>query len=700
MDFSKSQRGFSLIEVLIGMVLLGILVTGVLSVTVGTDLRVFADRVIGNSSCRTEANRLLNNFKNKGLIRSYYRFDNVALPPGPIPTSGNITPPIGDPAANEIGIDFTQRWASTGAPSSLNTPYSMANPTASPATIRPHSLIMGAITAIETIYNNYNAAVCTAGSNYGLAASSAVAPLNAIFPTPIGLEDNVPGITTALSQPEAYLRIRAINTGTGAPIACGGPEIHAAPAGESVTPATNVPGGEMALVPEGFLSGVNYPAPAIPAVNRVGVTGAGVRNDLGYEVTITIEHTNRAGLLENCAVTERFQYPSMKPDPTLLLTVLDIDTVGPVSDVLAVDFPDEMSSFVNSNLVVDYSTNTGNQPALSCSTPNTNRSLNFRVINARPGSIFMCRNLTRQRALSIAGVSVITPNNPVVGSNSLQIFPVGGMRQSFLSTELSRQVSAFDNGGVPAIPLADGYAGDLFFNSLYYPQGTYFCNTGDNCQGLPRFDNTGSAYPAGSYTVYEPSQHNSNVATAWDNTFKTNTWVPCEYAQISCATNDTSATEALYTPIVAQFVPGGGTRADAYHLSYGDALNPLPYGCEVHLQIAEIDAAYNVRATEVHEYTHENIPGDRLCYNIGDVAGRPVGWSFYCTTSSGTSPFAAASAVNCPVSTARIAGVNAAQFDLTNSCCIDYPGIGTGTATDYTGGVWNSNPATSEATDD
>ncbi len=678
----KNHNGFSLIETVVGMVLLAILVGAVLSVTVGQDKGAFKDKVVSRGGCHAEANRLLNNFKNKSLIRNYYRFPPDPVGPGgALPAIGTNVPPPNEPASNETGVTFADRWNTAGAPDTINTPFSIGNPLSATntTTLRPNTLIMGAISAIETIYNNIPA-TCSAT---GLSGTSATAPLTDLFTNSVGSEDS-PVETTGLKEPESFLRIRLYNTNNGTTInACGGTHEHV------VMPSST--SGMLDQIPRGLTGGTNFPPAATPIAGlRVGQTpAAGVRFNAGYEVMIRVEYENRSGAREDCEVAERFQYPTTSFDNANPLDVHDIEPV--IDDT---DTPGDINTYIQSGATLDYGGGGGILPARDCNDPIAIGSLNFRITNVRPGSVFMCRNLTRQRALNdTAGLNHFRIVPVDATTRRLRVLRPGGLRQTFYSSELPKNPTSFDNIGYVNRPdgTPDGQ-GFIQFNSLYYPAGNYFCSTVDNCPNLPRFDTSGLAYTAtGHYDLYRPSRHSSNTNTGWNNTFKTGRWVPCEYAQISCATDDYASTETLYNPIT-EYVPGPATTAskisDGYHIRY----TGLPTGCDVHMQVAEVDAAYNVRAIELYEYTHEAVPGNRLVH----IAGRPADeWNFFCT-SAVASPLAAI-ITPCPTPTARVATLpgSSAEFDLSSSCYIDYPGSTTNT--DYRGGVWRADPAATEA---
>lgn len=672
MLFLKSQRGFSLIEVLIGMVILSILVGGVLSVTVGPDLRLFADKVVGNSSCRAEAHRIMSNFKNKGLVRSHYYFDDPADysagAPGALPAPGtNVRPVAAELAANEEGVDFVQRWA--------DPVYTITDPTVSPPLIRPYKLTMGVITAIETIYNNNNATVCASAT--GLAASSAVAPLTALLSPPTN--------TSGLTNPEAFLKIRAYSD-DGTPVACGANITTRPPRGTNITTNQVAAGLNSAATANNNYPTLNPPPVALQDPN--------VRADISWEVNITVSHTNRSGIVEECSVAERFQYPSI--GPTRALQVFDntgatIDGIGPAN---------------SSTLPLTFNTPVGG-PNLSCNSP-VAPAIRIRLNHARPGSIFMCRNLSAQRPTN--GMTIAAPESSMTNTTN--------KRQTFYSYELSR-LNAPGNWVSFLNDPADANTGDLFYTGFYYPQGTYYCNTADGCPGLPHFPRgaddaagvVGTSYPnyflsplAGAERFYIPSNHNAQNITPYNAATNTGTWIPCEYAQISCATSNTDPTLRFYPPTMSEFVPGGGATPDSYRLEYDPGGAGLPSGCEFHMQIAEVDSAYNVRATEVREYTLEKAPGNKLCSTGTTGAGGypPNRWYFSCDATPAAAPttLGSTSLPDCVTVTNRNTTVpgSAAVVGAGTACCIDFPGD-PALLTSPGAGTWGADPNNTQMID-
>jgi prepilin-type N-terminal cleavage/methylation domain-containing protein len=705
MLFIKSQKGFSLIEAVVGMVLLAILVGAILSVTLG-DKSTGQKKLTFNASCKAEAQRLMSEFKGKGLIRDYYRFPPRPVGPGgPLLLNSTVSVPV-EAASSEDGLLHADRWNDSGAAASLNTPFTTGNPNPlvpNLTILRPYTLIMGTMSTLETIYNNFPA-VC--GALPGMAATSAPAPLNTIFQNTVGVEDNTTS-NTGLFQPLASLHIRLFDTATGAPILpspCGGQHDHVAMPNSSPT-------GMLNIFPPGMTSNVNFPpGPPAPAV-QIGEVHPGVRFNAGYEVTFTVRYNARDGTTPSCSVTEKFQYPLNMADPARPLRIDDVDAAETPAD--DADTSESINTFIPTSIPpassptlpanIDYAANGGRNPFRAC-TAAAAGTLNFRVSNARRGSVYMCRNLTRQRMLNDTA-ALNTYNIATISAtrHRLNVLRVGGLRQSFFSTELAQNATSFDNDDTSVANLdrppatANALTGFHQFNTLYYPFGSYFCDTADGCPNLPRFDTEGAPanLPAGpiipeSYRVFRPNTHASNTNTTWNNVFKTGRWVPCEYAQIACATNEYSDTnmttlagQTLRTP-TTQFVAGSGTVSDGYHIQYAG----LPSGCEVHMQVAEVDSAYNVRTIEFYEYTHEAAPGNRLVH----ITTRPTDeWTFNCFPSGS----ALDAAVPCPVITARTAVFPqaAATYDVSGpTCYINYPGSPVGA-----GGVWKANPATTEA---
>ena len=163
-------------------------------------------------------------------------------------------------------------------------------------------------------------------------------------------------------------------------------------------------------------------------------------------------------------------------------------------------------------------------------------------------------------------------------------------------------------------------------------------------------------HPVQLVRSYVPSNHGANTNTAVK-------WVPCERLPVEgniCGTGTVQIVGNGFRP---------GTPAQPLD-GYEMRINNLPGGCEVHIQMAEVDAAYNVRTVDFKEYIQEKIPGNKLCrnavaqngrFNVFD-GGHPAGnihepvWFFACDTLYAD----AATAPSCGSSP------NA-------DCCVDYP---------------------------
>jgi prepilin-type N-terminal cleavage/methylation domain-containing protein len=688
-----AQNGFSLIEVVISMAILGILVTAILSATVGSESNVFRNSVLGSASCRTEAQSILNNFKSKGLIRRYNMQLTTALTPA-VPTAADQRPATTDIAANELGLNFTERWTPA--------PYEITIETATPI-IRPYRLLMGSITTIETIYNNRNSEVCTTGTNLGLPSTAAGTPLNLLLRHPVGVEDVLPGQTSSgLRNPTAHLRIQAHEAnGSGAQIPCT-PNLYTRPpsgAGrklvEFVDPNPLVGDSDLPLAMNSAMTNTNN-YPADPNLLRAGIGDTTSRDDIAWEMTISITHEDKNGQIQTCSASERFQYTAMRFDHDKFLHVRGENSDLPSPP--ATSYQPLNASVVSTNNPLGYTylnpppappTSPGRAPYRNCSvTPEA--TIDIFVRNARPNTIFMCRNLSFQRALQFgstvgAPLKVLAnafPNGGIPGN--------GGLRQSFMSDEIIKQNYFTTDSG-------DGVIGDMFVLGLPYPNGTYYCHSGDGCTAIPSFLTNASTGTfnanGGNWDGYfVPTNNNSDQDTV-------GFWTPCERAFLQCAQNASSSTIISHAPSVATFENGDGTTFDRYHLRYDN----LPPGCEVHLQIAEVDAAYNVRATEVREFVQEPLPGNKLCWTGSGVPGRnPNQWYFSCDpTPAATNQIAATNYPACAMVTppnTTVPPFTRATYNTfpgSPPCCIDFPGDPDLPANDSRRGIWrNGNPPT------
>ncbi len=634
MSLSRSQNGFSLVEVLVASVLLGIIAMGVINyVSVN---RSFSDKVQGKSSCTNEAMQILSNFKNKGLIRNQISLD---IGPGGLGTA-NILPPS-NAETTELGLAFPDRWNAN------MTPVRLLGAGTTPL-LYPASLYMGTMTTLEALYK-LNSAFCT---GKGISSSGAIPSLlsaDGLFKNISATEAQQKGLPGAV----AFLKIQAFNTNaaSNATIGCGTPTSIVPPPG-----GTNALNG---LVPVGLRSSgnlyeQNYPAAPSSALSTGDKIG-NLYENRGWEVTVRIEYQSSNNPNAFCEVSERFQYPAISP-PTNNLTVAN-------------------SESLNTSV-----TSGGGSHQRTCGgSPLGN--INIQLNNAKRGGIFLCRNFSRQRvavdANLIAGKTIASPEQSIRFSGGLGYGrPSGARRQSFFSTEITNTDP--DDFVLGAQYPARGIGEDPTTNTA---TGSYYCNIGDGCYSLPFFQSDLNNTPpipsaAPEEGQFYPSDHQDDTNIG--------VWQPCARTSIQCATSPSNNATATYPPVFADY-----TNATTYQLQY----TGLPPGCEVHIQMAEVDAAYNVRATEVREYIYEPLPGDRLCWNGAGLGGRAANrWYFSCRASGG--PMNAWG--NCGLRTTRnpAASQPAIFYVEGTSCCIDFPGT-TGIDNDFRAGTWiNGYPAT------
>jgi hypothetical protein len=155
---------------------------------------------------------------------------------------------------------------------------------------------------------------------------------------------------------------------------------------------------------------------------------------------------------------------------------------------------------------------------------------------------------------------------------------------------------------------------------------------------------------------------------------------------------------------MSEFVPGNGNIPDSYRLEYAPAAPGLPSGCEFHMQIAEVDSAYNVRATEVREYTLEKAPGNKLCSTGTTGAGGYAAnrWYFSCDATPAVAPTTLGSAnlPDCATVTNRSVAVPGVPvvFGAGTACCIDFPG-NPALLTAPGAGTWGADPNNTQMID-
>lgn len=647
----KNQSGFSLIEVVIATAILAIIVTTIFTSISGTETQdTFRGNVQTGSACLIEAQKVLSNIKEKSHDRHRINFPiaklsvpNYLFAAGEVDTMGK--------SVDEFGIAHLHRWP-------IARPIYVVAPDAN--ILRPNLLIMGYMNALQAMYNSDPVNFCDNATQLGrinyFDGTIITAPTSSILPSVVA-----PAI-----PPTSHLRIQIFNTNTGA-VSC--------PAAVDIRP---VGANEAALTanrqrPPG-LTATNHPS---SANEEVFDPAPGVVNDLGFIVTATIRYRDRLNNIRNCRVQEKFQYTA-QAENTLTMEFEDIEL--PIVDG---NIPENLNTRIRSNVGAtptsppSYSFSDSNYSArpiaerpiyLGCAETDT-RDVNIRLTRTRSGSIHMCRNLSAARATIQAPAANWDYSTVAaqIGTNNGFALRMGQeQRNTFYSTELMQ------NDYFASKDALDAVSGDLFAAGLFYPSGTYYCLDISNCGGaantttaqiveaaLPRFPR-GSFAPGGVagtdyYTstgvrYYQPSNHNANIDVAAN-------WIPCEQAQVCGVTPNPASTG---------FVAGNTANApvtddlDAYHLTFSN----VPSGCEIHLQIAEVDAGYNVKAMEFKDYIPEKAPGNWLCRNetlangtfdTYDGYGTGV-WFFACRTVAGT-PDAA------PTCTAASPG----------DCCTPYP---------------------------
>jgi hypothetical protein len=214
--------------------------------------------------------------------------------------------------------------------------------------------------------------------------------------------------------------------------------------------------------------------------------------------------------------------------------------------------------------------------------------------------------------------------------------------------------------------------GDMLVMGLHYPGGIVHCIPGHACAGLPVFDigllhkinytaNThltdAAAYNdhTDGHYFYFREQENLGLNT----TNSDYAWKPCERLTNVCG--------RPLDPASGYTSSSADTPKDQMDLIWTD----LPRGCDLRIQVAEVDASYNVQGTELREYIQERVPGDWLCRTgvsgTGEEAGVPlsfqgpfhsgdINWFFRC----GARPSAAYE--NCATASGPYV-----------PCCLPYP---------------------------
>ncbi|MCC6137806.1 MAG: hypothetical protein IT287_04190 [Bdellovibrionaceae bacterium] len=647
------KSGFSIIEIVVASVVLAIIVGSAMTFMSNTETKdTFRGKIQSNNACLAEANKILSNIKEKGQSRYRLNYPDARIKTGNYVFGAGVNDSTGKDSA-EPGITHAHRWDPA-------LPIYEVAPDAN--VLSPSYLIMGYMMALQGMYNSSSGTFCASpgAASYGD---------NSIITDPTsGLLDTIGG--NAMADATSRLRIQIFNVETGA-ISCPG-SVNIRPVGAKEATLTT-----RRQRPPG-LTAANHP---LSASEEVFDPNTAQTYNLGFLVTATVRYTDRKGSIRSCSVQEKFQY-NAQPENSLTLEFEDLEgTLAATDDT---NVPEGINTTVrssNQDNPADYSESNLAVPNAiynSCSGTNT-RNISFRMTRTRPGSIHMCRNLSALRAAT-AGTDYRTGGTPLHTYNGFALEMGRPLRTTFYSTELMQRDAG--NGATDTNlyfaskdEAGSDPAGDLFVAGLYYPAGTYYCIGNAGCGGsadgtstaeiidraMPRFPR-GSAAPggtlnthffnsAGGYRYYLPSDHNADTDTAAN-------WQPCEQVANVCGNAGSDVTG------VFEYGDDATGRRDAYRVSIPN----LPGGCEVHIQIAEVDAGYNVKATEFREYIQEKVPGNKLCRNetLGNarfLLMDPMGagtWFFACTGVSTTLSNQAAAAPSC-------------QSSPTTDCCIDYP---------------------------
>lgn len=654
------QSGFSILEIVVATVVLAIIVGSSMTFMSNTETKdAFRGKIQATNACLAEANKILANIKEKGQARYRLNFPAASIKASSYLFSAGEEDQ-NDRDSSEPGIPHSDRWPITQPIYSIATDANV---------LRPNLLVMGYMTALQSMYNA-NGAFCTPGITSTTGYSDGT-----ILTAPT---------TALLDNAVSRLRIQVFNIQTGV-IGCAPASVNIRPVGASESTLTS-----RRRRPPG-LTALNHP---LSANEEVFDPAAGTRFDLGFLVTVSVEYQDRKGSNRSCSVQEKFQY-NAQPENTLTLEFEDDEDPNdlglPRNDE---NVPEGINSTVRSSTIANPPSYSGNNLAASggiyngCSGTNS-RDITFRMTRTRPGSIHMCRNLSVQRSASSGGAVNYTndyrSNATVLHGYTGFALNVGRpLRTTFYSTELMQPSTnlSFNAYFAAKDEILGDQPGDLFIAGLYYPRGTYYCVGRAGCGGstvadssleiinraLPRFPG-GSGTPsgtffnsAGGYRYYLPSNHNPNLTT--------HNWVPCEQLTNICGNGQ---------DVNAGFVYGNDSNVNGELDAYRMKIPNLPGGCEVHIQIAEVDAGYNVKATEFREYIQEKVPGNKLCRNVDignglfnamdpmgnrDFIVAPTGntgtWFFACT---GTAEALAAEAATAP----------SCQSNPTGDCCINYP---------------------------
>lgn len=715
------QSGFSLIEIVIASVILSIIVGSSLTFMSNTSTQdTFRGKIQQDNSCLAEANKLLANIKDRGQARRRLNLPRAKLLAGSYTFTSAVDPSIGDFLSTDInslvdtnddgiftndndfapvepGIPHAHRWPVT-------VPYRIysGNTASDDNIVRPHLLIMGYMNTLQAMYNSNPGGFCGATGlqtyNDNTIIIQPTANLNQAQSAP---------------APTARLRIQPFNTQTGATAGCGAVNIRpAGPRENTITARRTSAPPSASPVADPF-----HPIITNPVNNEIFDPDVTASTDLGFIVTSTVTYTDRKGSLRRCSVQEKFQY-NAQPENSQTLEIHDTDQVanpasgsrwsgGPINDiddgVRDINGTVRTQGVANPPVLSDGAA--ANTVFLGCGEAATNhaRSVNFRMTRTRPGSVHMCRDLSfkrhaqRRTSPALNGTYDYAHTSDLTNSTG-GTYPASGAQSGFIVRFSEGSWTTFRSHEVMRHPYfrargqSTGKFNNLVIGGLYYPRthahtdiaptgpgsgaptsysaGGYYCINGAGCGGI----NDTSITPAQmveralphlplSYGTWRASPtfdvRNFITIDEVDHAIDgSRNWGPCETLTVNCpgATVD-----------ISQFEPGNNSNSqlDAYHI----LINHLPVGCEVHVQIAEVDAGYNIRATEVREYIQEPQLGNRLCRKglsdnkftllNNDYRGK---WFFACTSIYTPANGGWGAVPNCSAATSA-----------NTDCCFPYP---------------------------
>ncbi len=559
-------------------------------------------RLASSNSCVALANGLLNRVKGTGLAMS-------STPYFPTTYDADGTRHPGGAGLLNSGINAADRWPN-GAPFDILTfDNSDANPDNWFTVTKPALLINGVMNDLLAIYNSSPANFCTnaAGADYNNMMNMAQYYANSadgIDPELFAFDQTddgaLAGSTAGNNIPDvieaggltASLRIQPYNI-------------------DDLVVLGACPAAPLQLAP----------ASAVPnesATAQMAQTG-GVRNDLGLLTTVTVNYTDRNGTAKSCFVQQRFQYDKEVNNFPRITGTLEIEpTVDPNNRIGGTGPPTGIPN--------------GGRLALRCDEPDLQYELRHTLTPQKEGSVFLCRNRTRRRGAPPGGAI-----QTVVQGYWTDAFFRDTSDTTETTGEASTAGTSYFAGGAYFVGSPDGVAtvnctgGDsngsgtpCNTNFIFPPPGTpAFTFNQANPDPAPR-----SLFANREALVQSIRELDYNDAPAGGGA--TEHWVPC--AMIDNL-NDVTATDSAG---LACDIPVTHTFAGGQYTIQLDVDTATDYACDIMLDIAEVDAAYNISSADaanfytLEDYVEQKAPGDAICFNntAGVVNGATAG-NFY-----------------------------------------------------------------------